>query len=314
MRAGSKQQSIVVINPTARGNQGMRLWKTISLFVREKFDFQELVTDSGLIWKQTVAQQVKNGVRTFIAAGGDGTVNELLNTIIESKCGVPLEEFTIGAIGLGSSNDFHKPLGTCLQDLAVKLDFSKRQPRDVCRVIYTSETGTSKTRYFTVSGSIGIAAEANLFFNDGDWLLRRFKKSHSHAAIAYAALRTIFRYRNTVATIRIDGKKLETKVTSLSLLKTPYLSGSFRFDTPASPENGKLTVNLCEGLNLPRTLGLLLDLRSGRYLGKPGRWHWMSSNVEIETKKPVALEMDGEIVTSTSARVDIFSERIFECR
>src|SRR5437016_2873987 len=93
--------TLVVLNPNAHGGRARQLWHRITR------PAGWTVVDRD--YSGAVSSAVHNGERSFVAAGGDGTVNALLNAIVACENRPPLEEFTLGAVGLGSSNDFHKP-------------------------------------------------------------------------------------------------------------------------------------------------------------------------------------------------------------
>jgi diacylglycerol kinase family enzyme len=271
-------------------------------------------TDPDHGWHAAVRRAVQDGIRVFIAAGGDGTVNALGNALVEARDGHPLEAFIIGAVGLGSSNDYHKPYADRVRGIPVKANPEKSRPRDVCRARYVAADGSQHQRHFIISASMGATAEANAFFNSGDRIQRWLKPRWTGGAILYSALATIATYRNIPARMVLDEEEFESDVTNLSVLKTPYLSGSFRFDTPVAKDDGYLSVNLCEGLSRLSTLGTLVDLARGKFIGRPGRRHWQARRLTVEPDRPAALELDGEVTVVRKVVFDVLEERIRECR
>src|SRR5579884_3410049 len=96
----------VIFNPTARGEKAKRF--------RRHLD--EIGAECAL--KQTVsagrarplaAEAVREGFETVIAAGGDGTLNEVLNGIGDVPDG--FERARLGVLPLGTVNVFAKELG-----------------------------------------------------------------------------------------------------------------------------------------------------------------------------------------------------------
>ena len=95
------------------------------------------------LWSVTIS-----GARIFIpaplnvncpSATGSGTVNGVLNAILAQGADV-----TLGAIGLGSSNDFHKPFAKDKRvgGAPVRLDASRAIRADVGRAVLTDrDTG-----------------------------------------------------------------------------------------------------------------------------------------------------------------------------
>lgn len=314
MNTAGKPEALVVLNPAARGGKGRTLWSQVAPAVRNQVIPRVVETDRDNQWHTAVRLAVANGIRVFIAAGGDGTVNALGNALVNARNGHPLETFTLGAVGLGSSNDFHKPYATVVRGIPLKTNPDAPRRRDVCLARYTEEDGSEHQRHFIISASLGVTAEANAFFNRGDRLQRWLKARWTGGAILYAALNTIATYHNIKASLYLGDEQLDTAITNLSVLKTPYLSGSFRFDTPVAPDDGCFAVNLCAGLTRLGTLRTLVDLARGRFLGRPGRRHWRLARLSVETQRPVALELDGEVTMATRVTFEVLPERILECR
>jgi diacylglycerol kinase (ATP) len=305
-------RALVALNPASHHGAGASRWNRASARVTEQFDAAIVETDTGSAWRKQVGQSLAEGVRVFIAAGGDGTINALLNAVARSWPSVSLGQLTLGAVGLGSSNDFHKPYGEMVAGIPVRL--GEASPRDVGRARYLDADGVERERLFLISGSIGVTAAANAFFNDGDALLRALKPRWVGGAIVYAAMRTIAVARGWRATLRMPAIETVTDLANLSVMKTPYLSGSFSYDTPVAPASGLFAVNLCEHMGRVGLLKTLMGLARGRFKGRPGTRHWAVPELEVESSRPFDLELDGEVVSARRVRFDLLPERIGVCR
>ena len=319
-----KPQALVVLNAHAHGEESRELWRRVEPEVQSLFTVRLVETDTAGQWAGAVASAIQEGWRVFIAAGGDGTVNGLLNAIVEQRGTRPLGELILGAVGLGSSNDFHKPYGRVIAGIPVKIRPEAGRRRDVCLARFRDSAGQAQARCFLVSASIGVTAEANAFFNSADPLMVVLKKRWTSGAIFYAALRTIAICRNIPARIEVGPAGLangvpevrDTAITNLSVLKTPYLSGSFRFDTPVERDSGLMAVNLCERMGRVVMIRALVDLLQGRFLGgrnRTGRHHWMTSRLAVTAARTAALELDGEIEWGSEVAFEVLPEKIGEC-
>ncbi len=270
-------------------------------------------------WRREIGKAIAAGVRTFIAAGGDGTVHVLVEALATADPRVPLDVFTLGAVGLGSSNDFEKPVpekrkrpGAAPDSLAQSprflLDAGSASPRDVVRVTWKDAAGLDTWSVLVVSGSIGLVAEGNARFQKG-WL----RQVSTGLAITAAALMAIARHQPFPARVRYSGGECQVSLSSLSVLKSPWLSGSLRYDVPVSQDDGLLVGALCAGMSRGQLLETLIGLSSGRFCGRPGTFVFQSPWIEIESPRPFFLELDGEVTQAGVVRFELFPGRIRVC-
>lgn len=303
-------RALVLVNPGAGGGRGRarlaRAWPALVA----RFDARPVELEPGGRWRAELRAALDGGVRDFVAAGGDGTVGALADGLWHASR-VPLSQVTIGAVGLGSSNDYHKPVRARAGGLPVRLGAPAW--RDVGRVRYEDEAGVERERVFLVSASLGVTAAANAFFNGGDPVVRWLRRTWTDGAIAYAALHEILRGRGVRLELVLPGARERVRATSLSILKTPHLAGGLVFDTPVAPDDGTFAVNLVEDRGRAATLATLAGLARGRFAGRPGARHWRVHEAAVEAGAPVPLEIDGEVVLARRASFDLLAVRIRAC-
>ncbi len=134
---------LVILNPAARGERARSLRKTIEAFA------------DGLVVRETrnpgdakkLAQRaVEEGFGTIVAAGGDGTVNEVVNGIGDA-------DVTLGVLPVGTMNVFALELGIDGRDLARSWDVIARgHTREIDLPMANGE-------YFVQLAGIGLDAE-----------------------------------------------------------------------------------------------------------------------------------------------------------
>lgn len=303
--------ALVLVNTAARGGTGRarlaRAWPAVVA----RFEPRAVELDGTGAWRGEIRVALDAGVRHFVAAGGDGTVGALADALWHASDRVALPALTLGAVGLGSSNDFHKPVRSRVAGVPLRLDGGEW--RDVGRVRYLDETGAEREHAFLVSASLGVTAAANAFFNRGDALLQALRRRWTTGAIAYAALHEILRHRAVTLDLVLPGTQERVRAASLSVLKTKHLAGGLAFDTPVAPDDGLLAVNLIEDRGRLATFAMLVSLAHGRFAGRPGARHWSLPELVVEAEAPLPLEIDGEVVLARRARFDVLAERILAC-
>jgi diacylglycerol kinase family enzyme len=221
----------------------------------------------------------------------------------------------LGAIGLGSSNDFHKPYNelNLIDNIPYKLNFNKSELRDVGELSFLFN-GNRITRYFIINASIGITAEGNYLFNNPDKILNYLKKLNTNGAILYSALKTIFGYRNFEAHIRRESSSAsKVNITNLNIIKNPNVSGGLNYGYPAVYNNGKMNIHLAHDMNKFEIIKLFLALQKGRIENVNKLDSFPAKDIAIISDKVFNLEYDGEVMQTNSVLFSIIKESIKVC-
>jgi diacylglycerol kinase family enzyme len=264
--------------------------------------------DNAGAWRDAVSAALARGVKTFVAAGGDGTIHVLLEALVEA-CGTePLEELTLGVAALGGSHGFVGPFrpGDC--PVPLRLDVAHAVPRDLVRVRAVAPSGRAWTSLLAVHASAGVVAEGYALFH-----AERFSGRGTTVAFAGSALRAIWRHHDFAALLRHDGTEEEVSLSSLSILKSPWLSGALRYDLPVAPDDGLLGVAVCSGMSRLRLLATLGGLLLGRFRLRPGTTSFLTTALRVRADAPFLLEVDGEVGLVVEASFDLLAWRVRVC-
>jgi len=308
---------VIIINPYAGGGKAIQKWNTIKSHIYEQLGpVKTILLSKKVSIKDCVADLLNQGHCEFVAGGGDGTVNLLLENLIRLLPSTQLDKIKIGAIGLGSSNDFHKPFKNhiLINRIPCLIDFSSTKPRDVGILTFTNNVGQKEKRYWIINASIGITAEANLFFNSPDFMLNHLKQSKTNAAILYAALRTVATYHNRDINMCIgNNESKKINLTNMGVVKSPHFSGDFSYNTPFTTDNGKFYINICRDMHLLNTLSILWNLSKNKFCGLPKTESFCSNRLLVESNQKFAVEYDGEVIATQNARFSIKQKIIRVC-
>lgn len=307
---------IAVINPAAAGGRALAKWSRIEERLQGAVGpFATFVCPDPGDLDEAVAGFLDRGHRRIMVAGGDGTVGAVLGAIVAHADREMLEGIAVGAVGLGSSNDYHKPFAGMIDGVPCRLDFGRVRRHDIGRLDYDDAGGAARTRYWFINASIGVAAEANHFFNHPDRTLRRLKRVWTGGAISYAALRAIMANRPQNLTLTIDGRRFgPVRVRNLGVVKNPHFAGSLRYDSPHRPDSGRFHVH---GLGARTRAGLvraLVRLARGRFSGGRATRSWLAREAAVVNGGDSFLvECDGEVIEARAARFSIVPGKLRLC-
>lgn len=302
----------VLLNPAANHGAGREKWEALTraepwLGALPRCELGEgtpLAPDPRLV--DFVRGLAEEGRRRFVAAGGDGTVNAAVHALLAAEADLGLSPGTLrlGAIGLGSSNDFHKPVRVRLAGFPARVDFDAAAPRDLPSI----QVDGDRRFVFLVNSSVGAVAQGARAVQEagpfGAWLKRR----NVDLAMALYGLRTVAGHRDLSLRIGVDGPVRPIALSSLSVVEIPAFGGSMRY--PEAPPPGRLGVWACEGLGRMALVRTLRAIEAGRF---EGSWHQDAESVVVEGDAPFWLEADGELVRVRQARYTVRSGGVTLC-
>jgi len=282
----------VIFNPTARGERAKRFRRHLDAIGAECALKPTTAPGGG---RALAAEAVREGFEGIVAAGGDGTLNEVLNGIGDEPDG--FARARLGVLPLGTINVFAREIGMPL-DLRrawAVIRRGRESAIDLPQVEFGA-TGKSQRRWFAQLAGAGLDARAVGLV---DWNL---KKKIGFLAYVVAALKAL----------RAKQSKILTEHDSESITGEQVLIGNGRlYGGPFAvfPE-AKLSDGLLDVCVFPRvTWGTVLScgwgLVTGRLHQSGGARHFQAESVLLTAPTPTALELDGELVGELPARFTV---------
>nr|WP_256473196.1 lipid kinase [Phyllobacterium sp. 21LDTY02-6] len=279
---------MVLINPYARrGKNGLQQART--LLEQIDIDVLEDFPERGKTLSDTIRA---NGgkIDLVIVGGGDGSLNDAAQGLLET--GLPL-----GVLPLGTANDFARTIGIPL-DLpsAVKtIAAGKTTPVDL---------GMANDFPFFNVASIGFSADLAMA------LTEKAKKYWGKLGYAIVAARLLAASRLFTATLEHDGTSEELRTLQVSVGNGRHYGGGMTVHEDATATDGLLDFYSLEVDHWWRLLGLLPSLRKGTH----GQWDdvraFSTKELVIRTRRPRAVNLDGELKTHTPVHFTIREKAI----
>jgi len=247
-----------------------------------------------------MARQAKlDGYDLIVAAGGDGTVNEVVNGIAQAT---PAGENVgpLAVLPMGSGNDFSDMLGMQRELVAGIQRIRDGQARQIDLCLATiHEEGREFSRYF--DNNMGAGFEAQVTVES-----RKITKLRGFAIYLWAVIRALRQYDQPQFQVAwTDKEKMVHQVDQRSLLVTLGNSrrtgGGFYMTPDAEMDDGLLDIGIARSLSTPKILALLPRVMAGSHRNHPAMRFVRCTSICIATQAPVPVHTDGEIV-SVAAR------------
>lgn len=304
--AGGAGRTWVILNPAAGKGRAERAWPMIAAQLRARgIGFTQAVTcgpgDAGAL----VRQDVTDGAARIIVAGGDGTLNEVVNGLIAAG-GAGMGQPTLAVLPLGTGVDFARGLG--IRSLPDALDALRRgRPRalDLGLARFRDPAGREKERAFINVADCGLGPIASR-------QIARVDRRLGRGAYLYGALRAIAAYSPALTRISVDGRIVyDAPCGLLAIGNGRFFGGGMCIAPKARPDDGLLDLVILGATNRRTLVGELLPrVYRGSHLRHPAVHLARGGTITVDATPPLPLELDGEIVGTTPTRLTLQSARL----
>ena len=284
-------QTCVIFNPSARGEKAEAFCAGL-----EKLFSECVCRRTGQVGhaRDLAAQAVQDGFQTIIAAGGDGTVNEVVNGIGDVRGGFDSTHF--GVLPLGTVNVFARELGLPRHPArAIKvLRKGRTKTIDLGHVEYKVDGGL-RQRFFIQLAGAGLDSRSIELVN---WEL---KKKLGPIAYLVAGCKAM---SETQPVIVAHG---ETPVSGEMVLigNGRFYGGSFAVFPAASLQDGLLDVCVLPKVTWTSLMATAPGLLTGRLAELSSAVHFSRRSVTLTSSSRVILQLDGENACELPATLSI---------
>ncbi len=277
---------ICILNPAAGRETAPRLWKQARKNLAARGCVIDTLTttgpgDAARLAKQVIAQ----GAGTIIAAGGDGTVNEITGAAAGTEVKVALAPF-------GTGNDLARGLGIPRRSL----EWAERFPSFGVRKL---DLGMVNGRYFVNQAGFGFDARVGHKVNTGVGFLTG--KPAYLAAVA-SCLRDL---SPVGAEISVDGSTICQKVIMAAFANNVFIGGGLRLAPSAIPDDGMLDLIVIGEISRLELLKAFPMLFSGSHINHPAVSVRRGKNFSLHSERPEYAHTDGEIHKTDRLEVSI---------
>lgn len=226
----------------------------------------------------------------IIAVGGDGTINEVVNGVLESG-----ESPTLGVLPAGTANDFSKSIDgpKDIDDIYHSIMYNKSSKIYVGKGTFTDLYNVPATRYFVNIADVGIGGEVARLVNNDDSNLSsnlKFFKNTIKGFVTYKKTELIY-----IADIKNDKKKSM----SIVVAKGKYFGSGLGVAPNANPKGKKLAIVVIGDISLIDYFTKLKSLLKAEKIKHKEVDYFDTHKIKIKSETPSPIDMDGELVGYT---------------
>ncbi|GIM28349.1 diacylglycerol kinase [Clostridium polyendosporum] len=283
---------LFIINPAAGKGKGIKYAEVVREYFRHKEDPYYIEFTKGPGDAERIAREyvTTNNYRVY-SIGGDGTLNEVLNGIVNSSS-------SLAVIPSGTGNDFFRNIDASSDEsLLYRTIKGKEKYIDIGKV---------NGRYFLSVASAGIDAEV-VFNSDRFKKLPLFNGMSTYVAGVFY---TLFKYKSFKCKISTDKGDYHKETLLLAVANGKYYGGGMKIAPLAELNDGYLDIYHIDKANPFRIIFLFPKLIKGTHESIKEVTYSKSKKVKINSQESFLLNIDGEIFRTTEAAFDIISDGI----
>ncbi|MFC1948834.1 diacylglycerol/lipid kinase family protein [Chloroflexota bacterium] len=279
----------VIVNPAAGAKSTYRKWPRISRLLKHiglSFD-HEYTEGIGHAVELARAAAVK-GYRYLVAVGGDGTVNEVVNGMLDSA---DAADMTLGMVSTGTGSDFARSIGIPKHyiNACSCLTSSRRSSIDVGVVEYQSNSKTLQ-RFFVNAAGIGFDAAA---VETTERLPKYFGGTIPYL---FGLLRTLFGYKNQLVELRIGDRVETSRVLSVVVSNGCYFGGGMRVAPEARLDDSLFDVTVIGDVGKFDLLKSLPMIYKGTHGKHPKVSMEKAEKITVNSPERLLVQADGELL------------------
>jgi len=299
---------MIICNPRAGSGKAKRDWPKIQAALREMhISFEQKFTEFHLHAVELAHNAYHQGFRHFVAIGGDGTLNEIVNGVARAGEGA-LAQSLFALVPVGKGNDWARSM--CIprkySDAVALLVHGKKSEQERGCVQWINEKGRKEKRLFVNMFGAGFDA----YVVQRIVTLFEEKKKLSALSYIFELLRSLFHYKSQEVLLELPDKTVHAELFTLAAGIGEYNGGGMRQCPGADRNDGLLDVTLVRKvspltviLNLPR-------LFNGNFVKRQEVTRYLASRLKIKGEE-LSFEADGELLGNKEAEIYVIGEKLY---
>ncbi|MCP5062877.1 MAG: diacylglycerol kinase family lipid kinase [Ignavibacteriae bacterium] len=281
---------LYIVNPTAGMGKGITAKKDIDDFHKKINTPYKITLTESPKHATIIAKDNSNSFSHIIAVGGDGTINEVINGIDQTK------DIFFGVLPIGTGNDLIKSMNfpnNLFESLKILHDSEKNKIifADLGLLEYRDKGSNHINSHYFING-LGIGFDAYVgFINSTN---KRFSGVTSYVI---AVLKALYKFRMIDSTILFDKKEIVGEKLMLTVGKGISSGGGFYLTPNAVLDDNYLDVSVFDKVSRFRLLQVLPKALINKLHNVSEAKMYKTKSLQITLEEPYYVHCDGEIIS-----------------
>lgn len=245
-----------------------------------------------------LAREAVQGGSSFLAAmGGDGTVHEVVNGMIEND--KPINpDAVFGIVAAGTGSDFIKTFGipATPSHAVAHLDGDEAFPIDIGKITLQRD-GREVVRYFANIAEVGLGASVVA-------RAERLPRWLGPTVYFFAFWLTIRKHRYAQVTVDLVDRKYEGPMNNLVVANGQFFGGGMKVAPKAAPTDGVFDIQI-EHARKRESIALMPKIYKGEHVPHPDIEESKRVRASITADRPLPIEADGEVLGESPATFEV---------
>jgi diacylglycerol kinase (ATP) len=272
----------VIVNPSSGRERAPDAIDSITATLRRRFSSVEITeTLAGGDAERAAVTAVADGCDVLFVAGGDGTVNEVMNGLAAARV---LDRVAIGILPFGTGNDFATALGIPSDiDAALEVLVRAEERR--------TDLGEVNGRVFINTSGGGFIAEVS------EAVTPQLKTIAGRLAYLIGGAQALIEFEPVRARIRMEPghRERELGVHAFAICNSRLIGGGRLIAPDAVVDDGRLDVCLIEAMGMLEFAALARKVADGEHVGDPRVIYEQVESARIELDRTIKVNTDGEV-------------------
>lgn len=303
----SSNLPLIIVNPVSAAGSTETRWAKIASDLATHFGaFQPVFTRKSGDGIELAKKAAEEGRKFIIACGGDGTINEVANGILQSG-----QDVELGVLPSGTGGDFRRTLGMPQKanEAARGLRNGTTKTIDVGRVTFLNHQNEETVRYFLNVSSFGLSAsiiERVKTKNKLEWLPSELLRGKT--TFALSTLQEVFDLDFVTVRVKIDDAEAKHLNTiNFAVCNSRFFGGGMKIAPDAKLNDGFFDIINIGDIKTAKILLNAYKLYSGTHLELKEVKSARAARVEISlvNNEEIHIETDGELPGKLPALYEI---------